>query len=782
MAGAVKGITIEFRGETTSLDRALNNVKKEAKSTANELKYIDKAIKFNPTNIDAWRQKQIVLNKAIEETKQKLALMKQGLAQMSAQGLNAENSEEFRRMQREIDQTERHLKSLENELKAIGNVKLKAASEQFKQWGTQLENAGQKMRGLSMAAGAVAASIGALTVKSGQWADDLNTMSKRYGIATGDLQKYSAAADLVDTSTEAIAKSQTRLKKSMLSAQDGSGATAEAFQKLGVEVTNADGSLRDGDAVFQDTIAALGSMTNETERDALAMQLMGKSANELNPLIEDGGETYKRVSETMKKYGLDFIDQETLDKANEFNDTLDMIKMIGLVTFQSLGTELAGYLAPAMEKVVDVVGRVAEWLGNLSPKTLAVIASIAGVVAVLSPLLIGLGKVAFAISSILNVVNMFSGALGALGGGAILPIIAVIGLLVAAFVHLWKTNEDFRKKITAIWTTVKDTIVNFVEQASEKIQELIAIFTGGSGSIKEAWEAFCNVLAPAFEVAFTAVATVVQTVLNSILAILDIFIAVFQGDWSAAWEAVKTLFSTVWSGIAQIFRIAWTMIVNIVRIQLALVRTIITTVFNVIKSFIQAVWNQIVTLISNAINSAKTKVQNTVNSIRNTVTSVFNTLKSTVSSIWNGIKTAITTPIESAKNTVSNIVSKIKSFFPLKLGKILDFKLPSISISTKSKSVGGKTIKVPDFDVNWFARGGIFDSPSVIGVGEAGQEAVVPLDKFWDTLESNNKRTDSILQAQTRILVAMLDELQKDKDFRIDGRVAGRIINDLVRV
>ena len=76
MAGAIKGITIEFRGDTTSLDRALSNVKKEAKSTANELKYIDKAIKFNPTSVDAWRQKQIVLNKAINETKEKLSLMK----------------------------------------------------------------------------------------------------------------------------------------------------------------------------------------------------------------------------------------------------------------------------------------------------------------------------------------------------------------------------------------------------------------------------------------------------------------------------------------------------------------------------------------------------------------------------------------------------------------------------------------------------------------------------------------------------------------------------------
>lgn len=786
--GAIKGITISFRGDTTQLDKALSNVKKEAKGTANELKYIDKAIKFNPTSVDAWRQKQIVLNKAINETKEKLSLMKQGLREMEAQGLNAENSEEFRKMQREIDQTERYLKSLQNELKAIGNVKLRAASEQFKKWGTSLESAGQKMRGLSMAAAAVTASIGALTVKSGKWADDLNTMSKRYGVGTQELQKYSVAADLVDTSTEAIVKSQTRLKKSMLSAEQGSKNQAAAFEKLGISVTDSEGNLRDGEQVFQETISALGKMTNETERDALAMQLMGKSANELNPLIADGGETYKRVSDTLKKYGLDFIDQETLDQANQFNDELDTIKAIGLVTFQSLGTQLAGYLAPALEKVVGAVGRFAQWLGNLSPQVLTIVAGIGGFVAVLAPVLIGLGKVSMGISALLSLLAKVSGALGLAeaGFGAVLgpvaAVVAVIGVLVAAFKHLWETNEEFRKNMTTIWNRLKTTILTFVDEISSKFGELIALFTGGSGSIKEAWDAFCNYLAPAFEVAFSAIATVVQTVLNSILAILDIFIAVFKGDWSAAWEGVKTLFSTVWSGITQMFQLAWTMIVNIVKIQLALIKTIITTYFNVIKSFIQAVWNQIKTVISIAIDAAKTKVQNTVNGIKNTVTSVFNTLKTTVSNIWNGIKTAITSPLEKAKSTVQSIVSKIKSFFPLKLGKILDLKLPKITIGTTSKTIGGKTIKVPNFDVTWFAKGGIFDSPSVIGVGEAGQEAVVPLDKFWKTLEESNNRTDSLLATQNRILIAMLEQLQAEKDFKIDGRVAGRIVNDLVRV
>ena len=311
MAGSIKGITIEFRGDTTKLDSALRQINNETRNLDKELRQVDKALKFNPTSVELWRQKQELLTQKISETKEKLELLKQEQARMDAEGVD-KNSEEYRKLQREIIETESKLKTFEGQLKAIGNVNLRAMSEQFKEMGTKLESAGRAMQGLSTAAAAVVASIGALTVKSGKWADDMNTMSKVYSLSTGELQKYSAAADLVDVSVEDIAKSHLKLEKQMLSASKGTGASAEAFEQLGVEVTNADGSLRDGDAVWQDTIKALGSMKNETERDALAMTLMGKSAANLNPLIEDGGETYKEVADTLAKYDLDFIDQETL--------------------------------------------------------------------------------------------------------------------------------------------------------------------------------------------------------------------------------------------------------------------------------------------------------------------------------------------------------------------------------------------------------------------------------------------------------------------------------------
>ena len=565
MAGNIKGITIEFQGDTTKLDKALRQIKNSTKDIDSELKQVNKALKFNPTSVELWRQKQDLLRQKIKETENNLKELKSIQAQMDAQGVDKQ-SEAYRRIQREITESESKLKTFNTELRKIGQVNLRAMSEQFKDMGNKLTAAGQSMRGISTAAAAVVASIGALTVKSGQWADDINTMSKVYSIGTADLQKYAAAADLVDVSVETIAKSHVKLEKQMLTASKGTGASAEAFEALGVSITNADGSLRDGDAVWQDTISALGQVENETERDALAMQLMGRSAAELNPLIEDGGETYKQVADTMAKYGLDFIDQETLDQANAFNDSLDTIKAVGLVAFQQLGTQLAAYLAPAMEKVVDVVGKLANWFSNLSPRTQAIIAAIAGVVAVVAPLLIGLGKVSFAISSIISLIAVIGpaivGVIAALG-----PIILVIAGVVAAGIALYKN-----------WDTIKAKAID----------------------------------------------------------------------------------------------------------------------------------------------------------LKNKVVAAFNELKAKIASIWS----AITSPITKAVTTIRDAINKIKSIINNAHLKLPHFKLPHFKISggTLPWGIGGKGTP-PKISVDWYAKGGIFNSPNVIGVGEAGAEAVVPLDRFWKTLE-----------------------------------------------
>ena len=449
MAGNIKGITIEFRGDTSKLDKSLRQINNETRSIDKELNQVNKSLKFNPTNVELWRQKQQLLTQKVSETKEKLDLLKQAQAQMDNDDSVDKTSKEYRELQRDIIETESKVKNFENQLRQVGNVNLRAASEQVKELGGKLESAGQALMPLSAAGAAVAGGIGALAYKSGQAADDLNTLSKVTGISTYELQKYNAAADLVDVSTEAIAKSHAKLSKNMAAAANGSKTQAAAFEQLGVRVTNADGSLRDSDAVFQDVITALGGMKNETERDALAMQLMGKSAMELNPLIEDQGETYKNVADTLAKYNLDFVDQETLDKANEFNDQLDMMKVLGTTSLSIVGAQLAEYLAPALEKVVELMGKLAEWLSGLDPRLLTVIGAIAALVAGIAPLLIILGKVAFAISSIMSLMSTLGLSFGALMGPVGI-VIGIIAALIAIGVLLYKNWDVIKAKLTAL--------------------------------------------------------------------------------------------------------------------------------------------------------------------------------------------------------------------------------------------------------------------------------------------------------------------------------------------
>ena len=476
MAGNIKGITIEFRGDTTQLDKALRTVDKEAKSLDSELRTVNKDLKFNPGNTQLLAQKQQILKEKISNTESALDALNKAQAEMDSNKVD-KTSAEYREVERRIVEADSKLKTFNAQLKKaqFEASKMGRAAASMRKFGENATKAGQALMPLSLAAGALDVAIGALAYKSGVAADDLNTLSKVTGIGTSQLQKYSLAADLVDVSVGTIAKSQTRMKKQMLSASQGTGSAAKAWDKLGVSVTDSNGNLRDQDAVFQDTLKALGSMKNETERDALAMQIFGKSATELNPLIEDAGETYQRVSDIFKNNDMELVDQATLDKANEFNDSIDTIRATGQLALNTLGMQLAGYLAPAIEKISVALQKVFAWLSKLSPTTLTIIAAIAGVIAVLAPLLLIMGKFAFAISSIMTLMGTlglsFTAVLAPIAGvvAAIVGLIAIGVLLYknwdkikAYLVARWKW---IKSQAVAIWNGIKNGIINPIKNA-----------------------------------------------------------------------------------------------------------------------------------------------------------------------------------------------------------------------------------------------------------------------------------------------------------------------------
>lgn len=200
--------------------------------------------------------------------------------------------------------------------------------------------------------------------------------------------------------------------------------------------------------------------------------------------------------------------------------------------------------------------------------------------------------------------------------------------------------------------------------------------------------------------------------------------------------------------------------------------------WDTIKAKAAEVWANI----QNAVQVVVNRIRTNFNTLKATLTALWNGIKTTASTVWNAIKTAITSPIQTAMNTVKTIINKIKGFFPLKVGKIFsNMKLPHFSIKGSPPfGIGGKGVK-PSISVSWYAQGGIFNSPSVIGVGEAGPEAVIPIDKLQGMIDASNARTDALLARQTQILVAIFEEMQKEKDFKVNGMWAGRYVNELVR-
>lgn len=263
--------------------------------------------------------------------------------------------------------------------------------------------------------------------------------------------------------------------------------------------------------------------------------------------------------------------------------------------------------------------------------------------------------------------------------------------------------------------------------------------------------------------------------LTVLLAVLGPLLIIF-GALASAIGSILTLapiLGTAFAALAGPVGIVIGIIAGLIAVGVLLYKN-----WDTIKAKAKAAW----TAIQNAVQVVVNRVRTNFNTLKATLTSLWNGIKNTASTVWNAIKTAITSPIQTAMNTVKTIINKIKGFFPLKVGKIFSgMKLPHFSIKGSPPfGIGGKGEK-PSISVSWYAQGGIFNSPSVIGVGEAGPEAVIPIDKLQGMIDASNARTDALLARQTQILVAIFEEMQKEKDFKVNGMWAGRYVNELVR-
>lgn len=186
-----------------------------------------------------------------------------------------------------------------------------------------------------------------LTIESAAYADEILTQSTVTGLSTEALQEYQYAAELVDVSLDTLISSQTKMIKSMDAARRGSKEQAEAFDKLGISVQNADGTLRDAQDVFGDAIDALGAISNETERDAIAMTIFGRSARDLNPLIKAGSDGLRELTQEAHNVGY-VMGDEALDALGAVDDQLQRMNRSG----EALKNQIAVGMAPAVENLM----------------------------------------------------------------------------------------------------------------------------------------------------------------------------------------------------------------------------------------------------------------------------------------------------------------------------------------------------------------------------------------------------------------------------------------------
>lgn len=379
MANKIMGITIDIEGKTSGLTKSLQEANTSIGKTTAALKDVNKALEMDPTNVDLLAQKEALLTKQIEQTNDKLTVMRQVANDANEALARGDISQEqYASLTAELVKTESSLNSLNEQANENADAMndagdgAEAAADDMGEVATESENAGKAMDALKVTAevvgGAMAAAFaaavagakevgGALvscTMDAAAYSDELLTQSTVTGVSTEKLQELNYAAELVDTSVETITGSMTKNLRAMDSAREGTGAAAEAYEKLGVSVTNSDGSLRDNEQVYWEVIDALGQMEAGADRDALAMDILGKSAQELNPLIEAGSETMESLAQEAHDTGYVMSD-EMLGAFGAFDDQMQRLNNGTEAAKNALGTVLLPVLGDLASDGTDLL-------------------------------------------------------------------------------------------------------------------------------------------------------------------------------------------------------------------------------------------------------------------------------------------------------------------------------------------------------------------------------------------------------------------------------------------
>ena len=401
MAKRSATIQIAVDGEK-KFKEAVAEINRESATLGSQMKKLAAEYKGNENSLEALEKKQTLYQRALDEANSKVEKTKKQLESWreTLQKVNdeqGENSEEFQEAQKKVQIYEKALADAETQQIKLSQS-LDETTEQLENEGEATQDAGQKMGSLGdqvsdiagkmgiqipegakkalsgiegLSAGAVAklgliAAAVTAAVKAIKWlyettleaaasADALMTKSMTTGVSTDTLQGWQYASEFIDVSVDTMTGSLTKLTKAMYSAQEGNESAIESFKKLGVEFQDNSGHLRSAEDVFYDVIDALGQVGNATERDAMAMEILGKSAQELNPLIAAGSDELQDFAEKSKEVGYS-LTEDQLAKLGQVDDAYNEMKL----QVEAAKNQLAYAFAPIAKTALEVVTKAVE--------------------------------------------------------------------------------------------------------------------------------------------------------------------------------------------------------------------------------------------------------------------------------------------------------------------------------------------------------------------------------------------------------------------------------------
>lgn len=731
MAGAIKGITVEIGGETSGLDKALQGVNKESASIAKELREVDKLLEFDGSNVDILAQKQELLGKAVEVAAEKVQKLHDVQAEVEEQFKSGKISgEAYRDYQREVAKAEAALRKAETAVDDFGKQaddtadNVEDLADETEETAEAADDAGGKFENLGSILGAVGTAIAATVTAIGAaagaavsamadmaqeaaaYADDIATLSTQTGVSTESLQAYGYAAELVDVSLETLTGSMAKQIKSMTSAAQGSKNYVAAYEQLGVAITDADGNMRDSEEVYWEIIDALGQMENETERDSLAMTLLGKSAQDLNPLISLGADALGELMQEAEDAGA-VLSEDTLNSLLEVSDAMERMKSSTQAAQNNMGTLSADALteyyngaAAVIQDFTKIVQTAANGGDIGDDLTAGLTESITGMV----------DGIAAEIPDILNVVSEISGSVIEAAGNAMPSIVETIStyfpellsavsgmlpeflgiiasILGAIIESISSAMPEMAGAITGTLTTITATLIEALPALMECGVQIVASLVSGIA------EALPELIPAAVEAITAIVQGLIEQLPQILEAALQIVLALAEGLLEALPQLIEALpqiitgiVDFIIDAVPQIVEAGITLLTSLVEA----LPDIITAIVEAIPQIIDGVVNAILEALPQIIEAGITLFTALVEAMPEIILAVVEALPELIDGIIEALLNSIPLLIEAGITLFVALVSDVPSIIAGLVAAVPDI------IAGIVKAITGSVGKIAD--------------------------------------------------------------------------------------